>query len=85
MSVFPVFLLIQIPVVNYSNIPKTWQDFVQNCIDSFALSSAKHSFSSVFYPSGGGHKGDPETYRIPTVILRAEPSTKYTGKWKEIT
>ena len=40
-SIFLVFLIIPIPVVNSSNIPKTWQEFVQNCIASFASSSAK--------------------------------------------
>ena len=81
-SIFLVFLIIPIPVVNYSNIPKTWQDFVQNCIAYFASSSAKHSFSNVFYPSGGGHVGDPEVYRIPPVILWREPSTntRVSGK-----
>ena len=68
-SIFLVFLIIPIPAVNSSNIPKTWQDFVQNCIASFAASSAKHCFSNVFYPSGGEHVGDPEAYRIPPVIL----------------
>ena len=68
-SIFLVFLIIPIPVVNSWNISKTWQDFVQNCIASFASSSAKHCFSNVFYPSGGEHVGDPEAYRIPPVIL----------------
>ena len=68
-SIFLVFLIIPIPVVNFSNIPKTWQDFVQNCIASFASSSAKHCFSNVFYPSGREHVGDPEVYRILPVIL----------------
>ena len=68
-SIFLVFLIIPIPVVNSSNIPKMWQDFVQNCIASFASSSAKHCFSNEFYPSDGGHVGDPEKYRIPSVIL----------------
>ena len=68
-SIFLVFLIIPIPVINSSNIPKTWQDFVQNCTASFAPSSAKHCFSNVFYPSGGEHVGDPEAYRIPPVML----------------
>lgn len=68
-SIFLVFLIIPIPVVNSSNIPKTWQDFVQNCIAPFASSSAKHCFSNFFCPSGGEHVGDPEVYRIPPVIL----------------
>ena len=68
-SISLVFLIIPISVVNSLNIPKTWQDFVQNCIASFASSSAKHCFSNVFYPSGGEHVGDPEAYRIPPVIL----------------
>ena len=66
-SIFLVFLKILIPVVNSSNVPKTWQDFVQYCIASFASSSAKHCFSNVFYPSGSEHVGDPEAYRIPPV------------------
>ena len=74
-SIFIVFLIIPIPEVNNSNIPKAWQDFVQNCIASFASSSAKHSFRNVFYPSGSGHVEDPEAYRIPPVILWREPST----------
>ena len=61
-SIFLVFLIIPIPVINSSNIPKTWQDFVQNCTASFASSGAKHCFSNVFYPSGGEHVGDPEAY-----------------------
>ena len=61
-SIFLVFLIIPIPVINSSNIPKTWQDFAQNCTASFASSSAKHCFSNVFYPSGGEHVGDPEAY-----------------------
>ena len=68
-SIFLVLLIIPIPVVNSWNIPKTWQDFIQNGIASFSSSSAKHCFSNVFYPSAGGHVGDPEAYRIPPVIL----------------
>ena len=75
-SIFLVILIIPIPVVNYSNIPKTCQDFVQNCIASFASSSTKQSFSNAFYPSGGGHVGDPEPYRILPVVLWREPSIK---------
>ena len=68
-SISLVFLIIPISVVNSSNIPKTWPDFVQNCIASFASSSAKHCFSNVFYPSGREHVGDPEAYGILPVIL----------------
>ena len=68
-SLFLVFLTIHSPVVNPSNIPKTWLDFVQSCIASFKSSGAKHYFSNVFYPSGGDHVGGPEAYRIPPVIL----------------
>ena len=68
-SLFLVFLSIHSPVVNPSNIPKTWLDFVQSCIASFKSSGAKHCFSNVFYPSGGDHAGGPEAYRIPPVIL----------------
>ena len=69
MCLFLVFLSIHSPVVNPSNIPKTWLDFVQSCIASFKSSGAKLCFSNVFYPSGGDHVGDPEAYRIPPVIL----------------
>ena len=67
--IFLVFSMIPLPTVNSSKIPKAWQDFVQSCITSFTSSSAKHCFSTVFYPSGGEHVGDPEAYRIPPVIL----------------
>ena len=65
--------MIPLPTVNSSKLPKAWQDFVQSCITSFTSSSAKHCFSTVFYPSGGEHIGDPEAYRIPPVILWNPP------------
>ena len=66
-----LFVSISLSVVYPLNIPKTWQEFIQNCISSSTSSEAKQCFSNVFYPLGGEHvpNEDLEADMIPPIIL----------------